>query len=80
MADNRTQLNRFAKQSEVRVRSSARLVGLFILMGAGAAMFEAWALTKLSGAFAAFFAVVALAEFLNARRRRAQANATEIAK
>ncbi len=74
MTVNRAQLERYAKQSEMRVRSGARLVGLLGAVAIGAAAFEVWALSKLFGVFAIFFAVVTLAEHLNARSKRAKAS------
>jgi hypothetical protein len=75
MSTNRTQLERYAKQSEVRVRSAARLVGLLILIAVVSASFDGWPLAKISGVFAAFFSVVTLVEYVNARRKRARARA-----
>jgi hypothetical protein len=76
MSSNRAQLERYAKQSEVRVRSGTRLVGFFVLLALIAWSFDGQALAKLSGVCAAFFSVVTLAEYLNARRKRARARVT----
>ncbi len=80
MTLSRTQLERYAKQSEVRVRSGVRLVGILGAVAIGAAAFEVWALAKLFGVFAVFFVVVTLAEYLNARSKRAKAASVEASK
>lgn len=73
MSGSREQLLRYAKQSEVRVRSGAPLVGLLVLVALVSAAFDGWAFAKLCGVCAAFFCVVTLFEYLNARRKRARA-------
>jgi hypothetical protein len=60
--------SRYARQSSVRVRSGAMLVGILILIAFGAALLKLWWLTKLGAGVAAFFALVTLIEYLNVRR------------
>jgi len=73
MSGSREQMLRYAKQSEVRVRSGARLVGLLALITLVSAAFDGWSFAKLFGVCAAFFSAVTLFEYLNARRKRARA-------
>jgi len=56
------------KQSQVRVRSGIRLVGLLLLVVVGAFFFGVSWLAKLGGATAGFFTLVTLLEYWNVRR------------
>jgi uncharacterized membrane protein YfcA len=71
------QLIRYAKQSEVRVRSGIKLVTFLLIIVAVGAAFSVWWVAKVGGAVAAFFSLVTLAEFMNGRRRRRQAETTD---
>lgn len=62
--------SRYARQSSVRVRSGAMLVGILCLLAMGAVLLQIWWLAKLGAAVAAFFAVVTFIEYLNVRRWR----------
>ena len=71
------QLLRYAAQSEIRVRSGAKLVGALLIVGAAAAAFGVWWLASICGAGAAFLALVTAAEHWNARRKRRRAASLE---
>ena len=60
--------SRSARQSSVRVRSGAMLVGILVLFAFGAAFLKLWWLAKLGAGVAAFFVLVTLIEYLNVRR------------
>lgn len=60
--------SRYARQSSVRVRSGAMLVGILILVAISAALLGLWWLIKLCAGVAAFFALITLIEHLNVRR------------
>ena len=72
MSDPRGELERYAKQSEIRVRSGTKLVALLLAVAIASAAFGVWWLAQLSGSVATFFAIVTLFEYWNARRRRRQ--------
>jgi hypothetical protein len=73
MRTSQSQLNRYAKQSEVRVRSGPLLIGVLALVAIIGAAFQAWALVKLSSIGIAMFAAITLGEYVNARRKRLRA-------
>ncbi len=61
---------RYAKQSEVRVRSGIKLIAFLLIIVAVGAAFNVWWVAKAACAVAVFFLLVTLAESLNACRRR----------
>jgi len=71
------QLLRYAAQSEIRVRSGAKLVaGLSVLAAVGAVL-GVWWLAKVCGAAAVLFVLITLLEYWNAHRKRQRAASLE---
>lgn len=64
-------------QSQVRVRSGLRLVGLLLLVVIGAFFFRVLWLAKLVGAAAGFFTLVTLLEYWNVRRLKRRSKAPD---